>query len=57
MPSGTSVAFAKTHVKEILRREFNRSIELQVSAFQTWMCFISVMGNTVAHPDFNLAQV
>ncbi len=31
MPSGSSVAFAKAHVREILRREFNRSVELQVS--------------------------
>lgn len=30
MPSGSSVAFAKAHVREILRREFNRSVELQV---------------------------
>lgn len=33
MPSATSVAFAKSHVKEILRREFNRTIELQVGPF------------------------
>ncbi|KAI7791994.1 UPF0606 protein KIAA1549 isoform X2 [Triplophysa rosa] len=30
MPSGSSVSFAKAHVREILRREFNRSVELQV---------------------------
>ncbi|XP_062861333.1 UPF0606 protein KIAA1549 [Trichomycterus rosablanca] len=47
MPSGTSVAFAKTHVREILRREFNRSIELQVLKAPPNFVFRAVSGPLV----------
>ncbi|KAI5093971.1 UPF0606 protein KIAA1549 isoform X2 [Silurus meridionalis] len=44
MPSATSVAFAKTHVKEILRREFNRTVELQVLKAPPNFVFRAVSG-------------
>ncbi|KAM9467973.1 UPF0606 protein KIAA1549 [Clarias gariepinus] len=44
MPSSTSVAFAKAHVKEILRREFNRTVELQVLKAPPNFVFRAVSG-------------
>ncbi|XP_027007717.2 UPF0606 protein KIAA1549 isoform X1 [Tachysurus fulvidraco] len=47
MPSATSVAFAKAHVKEILRREFNRTVELQVLKAPPNFVFRAVSGPNV----------
>ncbi|XP_017349529.1 UPF0606 protein KIAA1549 isoform X2 [Ictalurus punctatus] len=47
MPSATSVAFAKAHVKEILRREFNRTVELQVLKAPPNFVFRAVSGPLV----------
>ncbi|KTF84499.1 hypothetical protein cypCar_00024929 [Cyprinus carpio] len=47
MPSGSSVAFAKAHVREILRREFNRSVELQVLKAPPNFIFRAVSGPLV----------
>ncbi|XP_017554444.1 UPF0606 protein KIAA1549 isoform X2 [Pygocentrus nattereri] len=47
MPSGASVPFAKAHVKEILRREFNRSVELQVLKAPPNFVFRTVSGPLV----------
>ncbi|TRY64665.1 hypothetical protein DNTS_028696 [Danionella cerebrum] len=47
MPSGSSVTFAKTHVREILRREFNRSVELQVLKAPPNFIFRAVSGPLV----------
>ncbi|XP_049329214.1 UPF0606 protein KIAA1549 isoform X1 [Astyanax mexicanus] len=47
MPSGASVPFAKAHVKEILRREFNRSVELQVLKAPPNFVFRAVSGPLV----------
>ncbi|XP_065121841.1 UPF0606 protein KIAA1549 isoform X2 [Paramisgurnus dabryanus] len=47
MPSGSSVAFAKAHVREILRREYNRSIELQVLKAPPNFIFRTVSGPLV----------
>ncbi|XP_066524639.1 UPF0606 protein KIAA1549 isoform X2 [Hoplias malabaricus] len=47
MPSGSSVPFAKAHVKEILRREFNRSVELQVLKAPPNFIFRAVSGPLV----------
>ncbi|KTG01501.1 hypothetical protein cypCar_00039059 [Cyprinus carpio] len=47
MPSGSSVAFAKAHVWEILRREFNRSVELQVLKAPPNFIFRAVSGPLV----------
>ncbi|XP_055046785.2 UPF0606 protein KIAA1549 isoform X1 [Misgurnus anguillicaudatus] len=47
MPSGSSVAFAKAHVREILRREFNRSVELQVLKAPPNFIFRTVSGPLV----------
>uniref|UniRef100_A0A673NC17 UPF0606 protein KIAA1549-like n=1 Tax=Sinocyclocheilus rhinocerous TaxID=307959 RepID=A0A673NC17_9TELE len=47
MPSGSSIAFAKAHVREILRREFNRSVELQVLKAPPNFIFRAVSGPLV----------
>ncbi|XP_072529108.1 UPF0606 protein KIAA1549 isoform X2 [Salminus brasiliensis] len=47
MPSAASVPFAKAHVKEILRREFNRSVELQVLKAPPNFVFRTVSGPLV----------
>ncbi|GAA6102780.1 UPF0606 protein KIAA1549 isoform X2 [Tachysurus ichikawai] len=47
MPSATSVAFAKAHVKEILRQEFNRTVELQVLKAPPNFVFRAVSGPNV----------
>ncbi|KAI4880298.1 hypothetical protein NFI96_031724 [Prochilodus magdalenae] len=47
MPSGASVPFAKAHIKEILRREFNRSVELQVLKAPPNFVFRAVSGPLV----------
>ncbi|XP_051974700.1 LOW QUALITY PROTEIN: UPF0606 protein KIAA1549 [Xyrauchen texanus] len=47
MSSGSSVAFAKAHVREILRREFNRSVELQVLKAPPNFIFRAVSGPLV----------
>ncbi|XP_076159886.1 UPF0606 protein KIAA1549 [Alosa pseudoharengus] len=47
MPVGTSVAFAKAHIKDVLRREFNRSVELQVLRAPPTFIFRTVAGPLV----------
>ncbi|XP_026874412.2 UPF0606 protein KIAA1549 isoform X2 [Electrophorus electricus] len=47
MPSVPSVSFAKAHVREILRREFNRSVELQVLKAPPNFVFRAVSGPLV----------
>ncbi|XP_031415034.1 UPF0606 protein KIAA1549 [Clupea harengus] len=47
MPVGTSVAFARAHIKDILRREFNRSVELQVLKAPPNFIFRTVAGPLV----------
>ncbi|XP_076861310.1 UPF0606 protein KIAA1549 isoform X2 [Brachyhypopomus gauderio] len=47
MPSTASVSFAKAHVREILRREYNRSVELQVLKAPPNFVFRAVSGPLV----------
>lgn len=47
MPSGSSVEFAKNHVLEILRREFNRSVELKVHKYPPNFIFRAFSGPLV----------
>ncbi|XP_030627414.1 UPF0606 protein KIAA1549 [Chanos chanos] len=47
MPSGLTVAFAKSHVREILRQEFNRTVELQVLKAPPNFIFRAVSGPLV----------
>ncbi|KAL2087367.1 hypothetical protein ACEWY4_016195 [Coilia grayii] len=47
MPVGTSVPFAKAHIRDLLRREFNRSVELQVLKAPPDFIFRTVAGPLV----------
>ncbi|XP_063067925.1 UPF0606 protein KIAA1549 [Engraulis encrasicolus] len=47
MPVGTSVSFARAHVRDLLRREFNRTVELQVLKAPPDFIFRTVAGPLV----------
>ncbi|XP_048869217.1 UPF0606 protein KIAA1549 [Brienomyrus brachyistius] len=47
LPTGSTIAYAKSHIREILKSEFNRSVELQVVKAPPDFVFRTVSGPVV----------